>query len=59
MRRVEFIANGWGDAVLLGTKNSSGTLRIKELLYRARTIVCQAGASKAGAIPRRCCDQKS
>jgi thioredoxin reductase (NADPH) len=34
MRRVEFIAHGWGDAVLLGTSNSSGTLRIKEFLTR-------------------------
>src|SRR6202790_5019634 len=32
--RVEFIAHGWGDAVLLGTNNSSGTLRIKEFLTR-------------------------
>src|ERR1700676_613 len=34
LRRVEFIAHGWGDAVLLGTTNSSGTLRIKEFLTR-------------------------
>ena len=34
LRRVEFIAHGWGDAVLLGTNNSSGTLRIKEFLTR-------------------------
>jgi thioredoxin reductase (NADPH) len=34
LRRAEFIANGWGDAVLLGTNNSSGTLRIKEFLTR-------------------------
>src|ERR1700680_5144358 len=32
--RVEFLAHGWGDAVLLGTNNSSGTLRIKEFLTR-------------------------
>ena len=29
LRRVEFIAHGWGDAVLLGTNNSSGTLRLR------------------------------
>src|ERR1700687_64374 len=34
LRRVEFIAHGGGDAVLLGTNNSSGTLRIKEFLTR-------------------------
>ncbi len=34
LRRVEFIAHGWGDAVLLGTNNSSGTLRLKEFLTR-------------------------
>ncbi|MHB8755545.1 MAG: FAD-dependent oxidoreductase [Candidatus Acidiferrales bacterium] len=34
LRRVEFIAHGWGDAVLLGMNNSSGTLRIKEFLTR-------------------------
>src|ERR1700693_5871845 len=34
LRRVEFIAHGWGDVVLLGTNNSSGTLRIKEFLTR-------------------------
>jgi len=34
LRRVEFIAHGWGDAVLLGTNNSTGTLRIKEFLTR-------------------------
>jgi thioredoxin reductase (NADPH) len=34
LRRVEFIAHGWGDAVLLGTNNSSGTLRVKEFLTR-------------------------
>jgi thioredoxin reductase (NADPH) len=34
LRRAEFIANGWGDAVLLGTNISSGTLRIKEFLTR-------------------------
>src|SRR5260370_7113918 len=34
LRRVEFIAHGWGDAVLLGTNNASGTLRLKEVLTR-------------------------
>jgi len=34
LRRAEFIAHGWGDAVLLGMNNSSGTLRIKEFLTR-------------------------
>jgi thioredoxin reductase (NADPH) len=34
LRRVEFIAHGWGDAMLLGTNNSSGTLRLKEFLTR-------------------------
>ena len=34
LRRLEFIAHGWGDAVLLGTNNSSGTLRVKEFLTR-------------------------
>jgi thioredoxin reductase (NADPH) len=34
LRRLEFIAHGWGDAVLLGTNNSAGTLRIKEFLTR-------------------------
>jgi thioredoxin reductase (NADPH) len=34
LRRVELIANGWGDAILLGSKNSQGTLRIKEFLTR-------------------------
>jgi thioredoxin reductase (NADPH) len=34
LRRVELIANGWGDAILLGSKNSPGTLRIKEFLSR-------------------------
>jgi len=34
LRRLELIANGWGDAVLLGSKISPGTLRIKEFLSR-------------------------
>src|SRR3984893_7114318 len=34
LRRVEFIAHGWAEAVRLGTNNSSGTLRIKEFLTR-------------------------
>ncbi len=34
LRRLELIANGWGDVVLLGSKTSPGTLRIKEFLSR-------------------------
>jgi thioredoxin reductase (NADPH) len=34
LRRVELIAHGWGDATLLGSGNSAGTLRIKEFLTR-------------------------
>lgn len=34
MRRLELIAHGKGDAVLLGSSHSSGTLRIKEFLTR-------------------------
>jgi len=34
LRRVELIARGIGDAVLLGSSHSSGTLRIKEFLTR-------------------------
>jgi thioredoxin reductase (NADPH) len=34
LRRVELIARGYGDAVLLGSTHSSGTLRIKEFLTR-------------------------
>ena len=34
LRRLELIGHGWGDVVLLGTNNSSGTLRIKEFLTR-------------------------
>src|SRR5437867_4517570 len=34
LRRVELIARGYGDAVLLGSNHSPGTLRIKEFLTR-------------------------
>jgi len=34
LRRVELIAQGLGDAVLVGSNHSSGTLRIKEFLTR-------------------------
>ena len=34
LRRVELIARGYGDAVLLGSMHSPGTLRIKEFLTR-------------------------
>jgi thioredoxin reductase (NADPH) len=34
LRRVELIAHGVGDVVLLGSSHSSGTLRIKEFLMR-------------------------
>ena len=34
LRRVELIARGFGDAVLLGSAHSPGTLRIKEFLTR-------------------------
>ena len=34
LRRVELIARGLGDAVLVGSNHSSGTLRIKEFLTR-------------------------
>jgi len=34
LRRVELIARGYGDVVLLGSAHSSGTLRIKEFLTR-------------------------
>lgn len=34
LRRVELIARGMGDAVLLGSVHCSGTLRIKEFLVR-------------------------
>ena len=34
LRRVELIARGWGDAVILGTQGSAGTLRIREFLAR-------------------------
>ncbi len=34
LRRVELIAHGMGDAVLVGSSHSAGTLRIKEFLTR-------------------------
>jgi thioredoxin reductase (NADPH) len=34
LRRLELIGHGWGDVVLLGSNNSSGTLRLKEFLSR-------------------------
>jgi thioredoxin reductase (NADPH) len=34
LRRVELVASGIGDAVLIGSKHSSGTLRVKEFLTR-------------------------
>jgi thioredoxin reductase (NADPH) len=34
LRRVELIAHGLGDVVLLGSTHSSGTLRVKEFLSR-------------------------
>ncbi|MGZ7081194.1 MAG: FAD-dependent oxidoreductase, partial [Thermoanaerobaculia bacterium] len=34
LRRVELIARGFGDAVLVGSNHSPGTLRIKEFLSR-------------------------
>jgi len=34
LRRVELIAHGFGDVVLMGSNNCSGTLRIKEFLTR-------------------------
>ena len=34
LRRVELIAHEWGDAVLIGSSHSPGSLRIKEFLTR-------------------------
>ncbi len=34
LRRVELIAHGFGDAVLVGSRHSAGTLRVKEFLTR-------------------------
>jgi thioredoxin reductase (NADPH) len=34
LRRLEFIARGYGDVVLVGSRHCSGTLRIKEFLTR-------------------------
>src|ERR1700722_1612775 len=34
LRRVELIARGWGDVVLLGSDNSAATLRLKGFLPR-------------------------
>lgn len=34
LRRVEFVAAGVGDVVLIGSTHSAGTLRIKEFLWR-------------------------
>jgi thioredoxin reductase (NADPH) len=34
LRRVELIAHGFGDVVLIGSNHSAGTLRIKEFLTR-------------------------
>ena len=34
LRRVELIAHGLGDVVLVGSTHSAGTLRIKEFLTR-------------------------
>ncbi len=34
LRRVELIAHGFGDVVLVGSRHSAGTLRIKEFLMR-------------------------
>jgi thioredoxin reductase (NADPH) len=34
LRRVELIARGWGDVVLLGSDNSASTLRLKGFLTR-------------------------
>jgi len=34
LRRIELIAHGWGDVVVLGSNNSAGTLRIREFLSR-------------------------
>lgn len=34
LRRVELIAHGFGDAVLIGSDNCAGTLRVKEFLTR-------------------------
>jgi thioredoxin reductase (NADPH) len=34
LRRVELISHGFGDAVLIGSNHSGGTLRIKEFLTR-------------------------
>src|SRR6266851_9964858 len=34
LRRVELIAHGFGDVVLIGSRYSTGTLRIKEFLTR-------------------------
>jgi len=34
LRRVELVAAGMGDVVLVGSMHSAGTLRIKEFLMR-------------------------
>ncbi|MGO8670647.1 MAG: FAD-dependent oxidoreductase [Capsulimonadaceae bacterium] len=34
LRRMELIARGWGDAIILGTNGSAGTLRVREFLAR-------------------------
>lgn len=34
LRRLELMAHGWGDTVVVGSNHSSGTLRIREFLLR-------------------------
>jgi thioredoxin reductase (NADPH) len=34
LRRIELIAHGWGDVIVLGSSNSAGTLRVREFLSR-------------------------
>ena len=39
LRRVELLANGIGDVVLIGARHGAGTLRVKEFLVQERTSV--------------------
>jgi thioredoxin reductase (NADPH) len=53
LRRIELIASGIGDVVLIGSVHSPGTLRIREFLTR-NGIPTTTSTSTATATWRRC-----
>ncbi len=50
LRRLELIANGFGDAVVIGSSHCSGTLRIREFLTRNGHPYCSVDLNRDSSV---------